>query len=232
MKKYRNEWKYCLSEGKIELLSSRLKNALEIDSHTGDSGKYAVHSLYFDDYYNTCAKETEAGLEKRYKWRIRYYDNESNKIFLEKKEKLQSRTHKKSCEITVDEFKYLISDNISELLWRTDKKLLKEFCVKIMTKRFMPKLIIDYERTAFVEPISNIRITIDTNISASNEVDRFLKNDYQRYPLQNVHCHILEVKFDEILPAYIRNLVGSDNFVQTSFSKYYLGRKRIEEIVV
>lgn len=40
-----------------------------------------------------------------------------------------------------------------------------------------------------------------------------------------VGVNVLEAKFDEILPSYIKNIVESYNFKQTSFSKYYYGRK-------
>ena len=49
---------------------------------------FLIHSLYFDDYKDTSIYTTNSGLSKRYKWRIRYYDDDLNYIVLEKKEKL------------------------------------------------------------------------------------------------------------------------------------------------
>ena len=40
--------------------------------------------------------------------------------------------------------------------------------------------------------------------------------------------NVLEVKFDSILPSYIRKIVESYNFNQGSFSKYYYGRKILD----
>ena len=118
------------------------------------------------------------------------------------------------------------------VFWGTENALLRRFCTDMMTRRFTPKVIVDYERTAFVEPCTNIRITLDRNISASGELGAFLRGDYLCHPLQGRQCHILEVKFDDILPGYIRGLVHSRDFQQTTFSKYYLGRKKLEEIFV
>ena len=39
---------------------------------------------------------------------------------------------------------------------------------------YRPSTIVDYEREAFVEEVTNIRITFDNNISASDDVDNFL----------------------------------------------------------
>lgn len=115
------------------------------------------------------------------------------------------------------------------VFWHTEEKLLKEFIVDIINKNFKPKVIIDYERNAFVETVANIRITIDTNITASYAVNDFLSGQYVKYPIQEKNYHVLEVKFDYILPSYIKNIVCSYGFNQTSFSKYYLGRKKINE---
>ena len=43
-----------------------------------------------------------------------------------------------------------------------------------------------------------------------------------------VGLNVLEVKFDDILPSYIRNIIESFGFKQTSFSKYYYGRKILD----
>lgn len=97
-----------------------------------------------------------------------------------------------------------------------------------MTRLFSPKVIIDYERIAYTESVSNIRITLDRNISAANDIQFFLDGSYTKFPLQHENLNILEVKFDQILFGWIRNMLESLNIQQTTFSKYYLGRKRLE----
>ena len=100
-----------------------------------------------------------------------------------------------------------------------------------MIRGFLPKAIIDYERTAFVEPTTHIRITLDRNISAAYDCDAFLQGSYIHFPIQDAHQNILEVKFDDFLPGWMRQLIESLNIRQTTFSKYYLGRKRLESIL-
>lgn len=82
IKKYRNEWKYSLSNGELSLLKSRLSEVMELDSHTPPKGRYIIHSLYFDDYKDTSVYTTDSGLSKRFKWRIRYYDEDINYILM------------------------------------------------------------------------------------------------------------------------------------------------------
>lgn len=198
---------------------------MELDPHTPEGGRYLIHSLYFDDYKDTSVYTTNSGMSKRFKWRIRYYGNDLSYIVLEKKEKINSRCHKKSCKINIEEYKKIVSGEITDLVYDTDKKLIKELAVDMLTRDYRPKVIIDYERVAYVEEITNVRITFDMKISASYELENFLDGDYQSFYILPSGINVLEVKFDDILPSHIRNIVESHNFNQTSFSKYYYGRK-------
>jgi len=201
---------------------------MELDPHTPPNGRYLIHSLYFDDYKDTSLYTTDSGLSKRYKWRIRYYGEDLTYIVLEKKEKKDSRCHKKSCKLTLDEYESIVSGNILDIVYDTKKDLIKELARDMLIFDYRPKVIIDYERIAYVEEITNVRITFDMKISASYDLDSFLTGDYTKYYVQGSGENVLEVKFDDILPSYIRNIVESYNFVQTSFSKYYYGRKIID----
>ncbi len=228
MKYYRNEWKYLLSNQDLALLRSRLSGIMELDPHTPSSGKYRIHSLYFDDYTDNSLYCTGAGIPTRFKWRIRYYNDDLSYIALEKKEKLEGRTHKKYCPITLDEYHAIVSGNILDIFYDTDKKLVKEFTRDVLLYHFHPKIIIDYERIAYVEEITNVRITFDMNISASYDIEHFLDRNYIKYYIQPVGMNLLEIKFYEIFPSYIRNIVESFSFQQVFFSKYYYGRRLLD----
>ena len=184
--------------------------------------------MYFDDYKDTSLYTTESGLSKRFKWRIRYYGDDLSYIVLEKKEKIEGRCHKKSCKITVNEYKQIVDGDISDLIFSTEKSLIKELAVDMLMHNYKPAVIIDYERIAFVEEITNVRITFDMKISASYELENFLDGDYQNFYILPSGINLLEVKFDYLLPSYIRNIIESYNFNQGSFSKYYYGRKIID----
>ena len=171
---------------------------------------------------------TDSGLSKRFKWRIRYYGDDLSYIVLEKKEKIESRCHKKSCRITVDEYNKIVSGDAYDLIFETEKKLIKELAVDMIIYDYRPKVIIDYERIAYVEEITNVRITFDMKISASYELENFLDGDYQSFYVLPSGLNVLEVKFDNILPSYIRNIVESYSFNQGSFSKYYYGRRILD----
>ncbi|MDO4730018.1 MAG: polyphosphate polymerase domain-containing protein [Candidatus Saccharibacteria bacterium] len=231
-RQYRNEWKYRCNNQELALLEARLNSILSTDKHSGVSGGYSVRSLYFDDYANISAHQNQAGIPDRFKWRVRYYGGGTSKhMHLEFKRKRDGRGIKKSCRITEEEFQHILNGRPEKVLWNTDETLLRRFCYEIMTRDFRPKVIIGYDRIAYTEPIANIRITLDKNISASYEFNKFLTGDYLKFPLQDANNHILEVKFDNILPGYIRNIIDSYGMQQTSFSKYYFGRKKLEGLI-
>lgn len=198
---------------------------MEIDPHTPPGGRYLIHSLYFDDYKDTSIYTTNSGLSKRFKWRIRYYGEDLTYIVLEKKEKLESRCHKKSCKISVEEYNNILSGDTYDLIFDTDKKLVKELAIDMLIHNYKPKVIIDYERLAYVEEITNVRITFDMKISASYELESFLNGDYQKFYILPSGVNVLEVKFDDILPSHIRNIVESYNFKQTSFQNIIMAEK-------
>lgn len=170
-----------------------------------------------------------AGEGKRFKYRIRYYGNNSDRLWLEKKEKLNSYCHKRQCAVSSEEYRSIIEGKALDVFWSTKEPLLKEFCTDIVTKRFVPRVIIDYEREAFVETIANVRITLDYNISASDEIEQFLSGAYLKIPVLEKKKHVLEVKFDDVLPSYIKAVLQGNILIQRSFSKYYLGRIAIQE---
>lgn len=223
--RYRNELKYFISENDLLVIKQRLTPIVKLDPYVDkDKGFYVVKSLYFDDHEDTCLYHNEFSLGKRKKYRIRIYGDNTDLILLEKKEKENSMSRKTSCKLTRAEYDALHYGNVVGLYWQTDKALLKEFILQIMYKRFSPKVIIKYERTAFVDYPGNVRVTLDRNISCASQNDRFITSDYTVIPVLEKGRHLLEVKYDEFLPDYIKQVIQLDSLEQATFSKYYMGR--------
>lgn len=185
--------------------------------------------MYFDDHKSTNARENVAGEGKRFKYRIRYYEDDCSRLWLEKKEKQNSYCYKRKCAISMEEYRAILEGNVMAVFWKTEEGLLKEFCIDVITRRFVPRIIISYEREAFVELISNVRITLDYNISASEDMEHFLSGDYFKIPVLEKRKHVLEVKFDDVLPSYLKAILQTGILRQQSFSKYYLGRTAVQE---
>lgn len=208
------------------MLAARLKTVMSSDIH--QQGKcYRVRSLYFDDAWNSCLDENEAGVDSRKKYRIRLYDTNESEFKLEIKEKYRGYTSKASCLIERTECHEIINGKAPESY--DVRKELNELHDRMHTTLMRPKVIIEYERTAFVYPVGNVRITFDRNIRASEHYYDFLNETISKSILiLPAGMHVLEVKYDELLPDFIAQLLELGNLTQTAFSKYYLGRHAVQ----
>ncbi len=222
--RYRHEFKYLCSYGELMTLKVRLQGLVSLDTHVGEAGVYNIRSLYFDDIYDTCYRENEAGTDPREKFRIRIYDHSSERISLELKRKVRGKTQKLSCLLTEEQCRGLMEGEIP-VLQENSPALLRKLCLLMQTRHMRPKVIVEYERVPYVYPHGNVRITMDENISASNRTDRFLERQIPLRPILEAGQHILEVKYDEYLPDGIYRTIQSGNLRQTAFSKYYLCRR-------
>ncbi|MCR4658083.1 MAG: polyphosphate polymerase domain-containing protein [Lachnospiraceae bacterium] len=221
---YRNEWKYLCRLNEWADLSPKLGRLLYTDSHS-EHGRYSVHSLYFDDLENSGMLDNNAGSAERLKIRFRYYGDDIKTLHLECKKKLNGRCRKLSVPVTEEELLLFMEGRVMELFSKTGDPLLKRFCLYFEKKLLSPRVIIDYERTAYVEEALNLRVTYDENITSSTQVDYFLSGGYTARRVSSGD-NVLEVKFDEILPGYIKRIIEGTDIELTSFSKYYLARSR------
>lgn len=226
--KYRHEYKYLVSAGQLAVLENRLDSLVDRDAHAGSEGAYEIRSVYFDDYRDFCFYQNEAGVDPRAKFRIRIYNADDSRISLEKKSKKNGMTHKEQAALTREQTECFLSGeglSIEADRLKEYPPLLQQFAVLYRMKRLRPRVIVNYERVPFVCKQGNVRITFDRNISSSDRFDLFFEKELPQYPVMAAGEHVLEVKFDEFLPEYIKTQLEMGHLRQTSFSKYYLCRK-------
>lgn len=213
---YRHELKFQMSDLDMVRLKHRLEPLMSLDPNQQNEF-YTIRSLYFDDFSDSCFSENLAGVDRRSKYRIRLYEDHTDYINLEKKSKLHGMTKKESERLDLSQVLPYI-DGTSEL---TAGPLTTELFIKQQSQGLAPKCVVEYERCAFTEEAGNVRVTFDTNIRGSLDVDRFLdfSEDFMM-PSTEPGMHILEIKYDEFLPTYIREAVDLNNLLRQSFSKY------------
>ncbi len=206
------------------MLKVRLAGLLLPDPHAGKDGVYNIRSLYFDDYYDSCLRENEAGTDPREKFRIRIYNHSSERISLELKKKVRGKTQKLSCPLSEEQCCGLMEGRPPAVGAETPA-LLNKLGVQMRTKLMKPKVIVEYERVPYICPLGNVRITMDENISSSGRTDLFLEERIPLRPVLEAGQHVLEVKYDEYLPDAVYRTIQLAGLRQTAFSKYYLCRK-------
>lgn len=222
--KFRNEWKYLISEPEAYFMRERLLSVMQHDPHATD-GKYMLRSLYFDDVWDSSYNEKMMGIEERSKWRIRCYNCSDSSIKLERKMKRGNYIHKDSATITREETYDIIDGKIDFLLYHRHP-LCREFFFDCRTKLVKPKVIVDYDREPFIYNEGDVRITFDSNVRAA--VGSFDIFDASLPTLETLEPGklVLEVKFTEFLPAHIHKLLPLNGHEFTAVSKYTLCYER------
>ena len=218
--RYRHEYKYQLSAAQAALLSAKASAILLRDIHAGTDGTYLVRSLYFDDVADSCLWDSLAGGEPRSKFRLRYYGNDFSTLRLEKKTKSHGVGKKEYCPVSPAEYEAMIQGSfptdLSEMT-PIKRRLLTEIAVRGM----MPKTIVTYSREAFVYAAGNVRVTFDRALTSADDFSGFRSMSYHERPVYALGECVMEVKYDELLPRHIRDILQTDRLVWTAFSKYY-----------
>lgn len=220
---YRHELKFPVTDTELTIIKYRLMPLMHMDVHQ-DGSAYTIRSLYFDDLNDSCMRENADGVDNRKKYRIRIYNGSDEVIKLEKKIKRREMTRKLSVPLRREICEEYIQGKMPEF-YEGQSDLEKELLCEAKIHGMHPRSIVEYERTAFVEPKGNVRITFDRNISGSSKVENFFDKDLQVMPLLQQGQHILEVKYDELLPGYIADVLQISTLQQVSFSKYYYSRE-------
>lgn len=209
---YRHENKYIISNKQAFLLMRRLLNILELDCH--NNGSYRIKSLYLDDINEKLLRNSIDGIEYRKKYRIRYYNNDYSLIKLERKITRKNLKNKKSIQVS--------KQNVLEYIEKKSMPICNELVYEVSANWLMPKVIIEYDRIAFVSNIGNVRITFDSNIIASEEISKLFDDDLLGMPVLPLNRTILEIKYDKILPGYISKIINSIDLQRCSYSKYVM----------
>lgn len=215
--KYRHEWKHQINQSDLLILRSRLSAITGRDSHAKD-GTYEIRSLYFDNLTDKVLREKLDGVNKREKFRIRYYNGDTGLIRLEKKSKTNNLCLKQSIALTIEQTRS-ISQGEYDWMATSPEPLIQELYSKIISQGLRPKVIVDYIREPFVYAPGNVRITLDYKIRTGLKCTDFLNPDCITVPIPDSPI-ILEVKWDEYLPDIIRKAVGLTNRQAQAFSKY------------
>lgn len=199
---YRHEYKYLISRRDAELLKRRLPHIMEPDPHAGETGKYTIRSLYFDDVNASAYYEKMDGINERTKYRIRFYDYDNSLIKLERKEKLGNLTRKASQTITKKDARAL-EYGVSTGCPDNPKGLTEELRLACLGRGVRPRVLVDYDRTPFICRDGNTRITIDENLRTRPYIAHLFASPRAMIPVLDPDQVILEVKFDDFIPSYL-----------------------------
>lgn len=214
---YRHEWKHEINVSDMISIRQRLRAVAKPDPHAVD-GKYLIRSLYFDDITDKALREKLDGVNRREKFRIRYYNGDTSLIHLEKKSKWNGLGTKETAVLTEAEAQAVVDGKL-DWMPSSGRPLVRELYSKMKSKGLRPKTIVDYTREPFLYAPGNVRVTLDYNIRSGLGCTDFLNADCITIPAGDAPI-ILEVKWDEFLPGIIRDAVQLSGRRVSAFSKY------------
>jgi len=222
----RYEIKYCIPPEVRSALEPQLRAHMQLDPHGRyERGRYQVHSLYFDSPDWGAYHEKIAGLFRRRKLRLRFYDDRFEPLLLEVKGRMNNivvkerlALNERRCDLVVRGLR--VHEEERDPVMQTYNRYATNYEVR-------PKLLIVYWRKAYVAPLqANLRITFDTHITVQRRT-RLDGPDGVRYPVMHPGVTVLEIKFEHVMPEWVDQFVKRFSLVNRPVSKYCLSVGRL-----
>ena len=218
--KYRHELKYSISLADRLALTQRLAPLMRRDPHTDETGRYTIRSVYFDNYKDKALREKLDGVQKREKFRIRYYNDDFSFITLEKKIKHNDLCKKLDAPLTAEEYRRILQAPGPWMLEHPEPLVGELYC-KMKLQQLRPRVLVSYVREPYIYRAGNVRVTFDSHIRTSLFERSFAEGAPPDISATDTPGDtILEVKFDAFLPGVIRGLLQVGTLRQQAFSKY------------
>ena len=225
VRNYRHELKFEIPYGDYVAIRKRLKAIMSPDPHVNSDGRYKIRSIYFDNSDDKALREKIDGIGLREKFRIRYYNDDTGFIVLEKKLKNNNLCLKYDARLTEEECQKILHGD-TEWMRSHPSDLVKEFYVKMKCHRLKPRVTISYVREPYIYRAGNVRITFDSDIRTSLYDQEFLREKISDISATDAPDFMLmEVKYDKFLPDIIRDIIQTRGLRQQAFSKYGAGRR-------
>jgi len=230
MQSSRFELKYIIDEQRARAMVPFLRCHLVPDEHADprNNFQYPVHSLYLDSPNYALHQGTCHGHKNRFKLRIRFYDElPQSPVFYEIKRRQNQVILKQRATVHRTALTRLLKGH-----WPRQADLqrpgtapwgaLNKFCTLRDTLHARGKVFVSYIREAYVTPTDDsVRVTFDREIRSRRFEGVFALIGPGTHSLMGNKV-VLELKFTNRFPTWMRELVRSFNLERTSCAKYVM----------
>lgn len=215
---FRKEIKYPISLLDFYSLQKRLECFVQPDPHSDRDG-YHIRSLYFDSVNDGDLFDAMVGNMEKRKIRLRFYPPDDGYIRMECKYKSGSDGVKHSVILSKDEAQCMMRGDYS-LLMDLKQPFASELYCCLKLGGYLPKVVVDYHRIAYVYPVSYTRLNFDSAISASYVTDSFFDSAPGLIPLISPDMGVFEVKYDHFLVGVLKEILAPLDSLASANSKY------------
>jgi hypothetical protein len=223
------EFKYIVPVSLMDQLREAIRPYVELDPYAAamEDHHYTVRSVYFDTSRFDYFYEKVDGYKIRKKIRIRGYNQNTgdDTVFMEIKRKFKEPIEKDRERLTFEVMKRLMAGEGSRAFGDVEDDHgvngAGKFLFHVYRNNLKPVVLVIYEREAFFDRFKNdVRITIDKNLRsvAYPCIDDLYSEDKAIPALKG--NFILEVKFKDHFPGWLRIITGQLGLIKRSASKY------------
>ena len=213
----RHEAKYILSKDLYSKFVCEIQNHVALDEY----GETIVQSLYYDTPTNLLIRNSIEKPFYKEKIRVRSYGvaTDETKVFLELKKKVDKTVFKrrislKHCEIDSFFSSYIApSENLKPQIFNE----IVYFCK--FYKNLKPSMLLIYDRTAYRQEDTDLRITFDKNVRYRTKNLSLKCEPIGKLLLENGEV-LMEIKTTGGYPRWLLDLLAKYKIYKQSFSKY------------
>jgi hypothetical protein len=231
----RYECKYLVPNDRVEPIRSYIRPFVRLDPFAASRGlvRYAVCSLYLDTDDLRLYRHSLHGLRNRYKLRIRSYsDDPSEPVFLEVKRRVDGIVLK--CRAAID--RGCLPRALAGVPGDPDRprsvhaSALSEFAHLALAAGCRPMMRVRYRREAYESRAGDpVRVTFDTDLCHALTPRHDVSLNGRGWRPSPLPETILEVKFTDRFPSWVRDLLRAFDLQRVSLPKYGLSMTRALE---
>ena len=233
LQRSRYELKYLVDESMAREIRDYARHYLAADPHADPEKGFAypIYSVYLDSPKLDLLHATVQGHADRFKLRMRYYDGRPDSpVFFEIKRRYNNAILKARAVVRRDAWRRLLlgaSPDRYDLVDPTDAQseiALRRFCQLGQRMGARARVLVVYTREAWLTPDGNsARMTFDRQLEGARfdpEVDDTLTTRSDTWVKPPVRGVVLELKFTDRFPHWMREMTQLFGLQRCSFAKY------------
>lgn len=229
--KQRFELKYQIPARLIEPIRGFVSSYLQLDTFAVDrpDSAYPVHSLYLDSQDMRLYQSTINGDRNRYKLRIRYYSEDRQApLFFEIKSRRDRVIRKHRSMVRRESMGNLLAGRLPTMAdlhepEQAQYEALHRFCELRCSLGAAPKTHVGYHREAWLSADNAVRVTLDRNVCTGPDPAARLSTELAGLMPVFGKRVVLEIKFTDRYPLWLKDLVHSFDLRQGAAAKYVDG---------
>ncbi|MBI2686316.1 MAG: polyphosphate polymerase domain-containing protein [Acidobacteria bacterium] len=230
----RTEFKYRVRAEDLPAIQRWLLRYCVPDENSREGDWYAIRSLYLDNNEFRLFQDAKLKTAYRLKLRARAYGDARGGVKLEVKRRVRDLIVKTSATLTQPQWTNAApagTRGLSDLA----KPSMSEFLQFTETLHAAPRMLVYYERQAFSSFVDEyVRVTFDRNIACQPMTEWDLAGDPRKWLSVDMatgfdereSTYVMEVKFLDSPPAWLRDFTLAFGLVRRGGSKYVRSVKR------